>query len=465
MKKILPVLFILVVLVLAVAGTVPFWFGIETEKTYNNRIQQFSKRGVTITPVNYRRGWFTSSAQTTLTFPGLPFALAVTHRISHGPFALDQIFSNEYQLVPIQAVIKSEVSFIPAREVPGAAIPPPSLLIDTIVNIQGDGQARLQLVNFKKTLENGADFAWKEGSGTVTFSSDWKKFQTNLRIPEVSLKTQGNNLTLSKLGVDSDLQEGVAGYMFGTNSLQAEKIAFGENYGLEGLRVNTSMREAGSNINLSLQYSLKAIALPGDTYGPAQLAVEIRKLDAATLVNLDSAINEIYKKQLPQAQAAMLLTGKMLEIIADLAKKNPEMEITKFNFKTKEGEIAAKAKLALDGANINAKENPLLLINALSGEGEFSVSSSLFEALAKKELQKEIEELKTSNKLSKNEIEKLTPEKISTIVEQLAPQRARDIAAKLQFLPNGANFQANASLKRGQIFINNQPFHPSLKLP
>jgi len=464
-KKLFPVLFILLLLVLAMVATLPFWFGMEVEKTYNNGIRQFSGRGIALTSVNYRRGWFISSAETTIVFPGLPFTFSAAHRISHGPFALDRILSGEYQFKPVQAVIKSQVSFVPLEGSSAAANPSPPLEADTIINIQGDGETRLRLANFKNTLANGDVFECKEASGTVAFNSDWKKLQVNLRLPEVSLKTQKNNFILSKLGADSDLQEGIAGYMFGTNSFQIEKMTFAENNVLEGLRISTSAREAGTNVDLAMQYFLKGVTFAGETYGPAQVAVEIRKLDAATLVKLDSAINEIYKKQPPEAQAGMMLTGKMLEIIADLAKKNPEMEITKFNFKTQQGEITGKVKFALDGANINAKENPLLLINALSGEGEISVPASIIEALAKKQIQQEIERLKNSGKLTKRELEKLTPEKISAITAQLAPQRAQELAAKLQFLPNGASFQANAALKRGQLFINNQPFHPSLKLP
>lgn len=465
MKRSFPVLFIIFLLILATLGAVPFWFGMETEKTYNDRIQQFSKRGITLTPVNYRRDWFTSSAQTTIAFPGLPVTFSATHRISHGPFALDRILSGEYQFTPVQAAIKSQVSVVPTAGSPASANPLPPLQVDAVINIQGDGETRLQLANFKTTLTNGDVFEWKEASGTIVFSADWKKFQVNLRLPEASLKTQKSSFTLSKFSVDSDLQEGVAGYMFGTNSFQIEKIMFAENNVLEGLRMNTSAREAGNNVSLVIQYFLKGMTLFGETYGPAQLAVEVRKLDAATLVKLDGAINEIYKKQLPEAQAGMILTGKMLEIIADLAKNNPEMEVTKFNFKTKQGEVTGKVKFSLDGANINVKENPLLLINALSGEGELSVPSSIIEALAKKQIQQEIEELKNSKKLTKQEVQKLTPEKISAITDQLAPRRTKELAATLQFLPNGANFQANASLKRGQLFINNQPFHPSVKLP
>jgi uncharacterized protein YdgA (DUF945 family) len=462
-KKLFPVLFILLLLMLATAATLPFWFGMEVEKNYNNKIQQLSKRGITLTPVNYRRGWFVSSAESTIVFPGLPFTFSAAHRISHGPFALDRILSGEYQFTPVQGVIKSQVSFAPPAG--AAANSPPPLEADTIINIQGDGETRLRLASVKNTLANGDVFESKEASGTVAFNSDWKKLQVNLLFPQISLKTQNNNFILSKLDADSNLQEGVAGYMFGTNSFQIEKMAFAENNVLEGLRMITSARETGTNVSLVMQYSLKGATLAGETYGPAQVAVEIRKLDAATLVKLDGAISEIYKKQLPEAQAGMILTGKMLEIVADLAKKNPEMEVTKFNFKTQHGEITGKVKLALDGANINAKENPLLLINALSGEGEVSVPSSIMEAMVKKQIQQEIERLKTSGKLKKQEVEKLTPEKISAITDQLAPQRAREFAAKLQFVPNGANFQANASLKRGQLFINNQPFHPSVKLP
>jgi hypothetical protein len=155
-----------------------------------------------------------------------------------------------------------------------------------------------------------------------------------------------------------------------------------------------------------------------------------------------------------------MMLGKSLELLGNLAKKSPELEITKLSFKTADGEVTGKAKFVLDGSQLDVSGNPMLMLKALSGEGELSLPESLVRLLAIPDVKRDIEALKESGKLKKDEIAKLTPKRIELITQQALkelPQYKDSVISKLKLVPDGPNYKIVAALKSGQLTVNNEP--------
>ena len=95
MKKFTLVLgFTLIALVALAAAGLPYWFGMETEKTYGAMLEQLSSSsGLQFTGKNYQRGWLSSTAETVIRHPQIPVEFTAQHRISHGPLPLDSCSS------------------------------------------------------------------------------------------------------------------------------------------------------------------------------------------------------------------------------------------------------------------------------------------------------------------------------------------------------------------------------------
>ena len=129
----------------------------------------------------------------------------------------------------------------------------------------------------------------------------------------------------------------------------------------------------------------------GESFGPGELTIEARRLDAAALVKFKNELDAIYRGQPPPAQAALMAAGKAMELIAALSRQAPELEITKLSFKTREGEITGKAKFVLDGRKHNAAQNPLQLLLALSGQGELSIPAPVLKQLLSPVIRRDIE--------------------------------------------------------------------------
>ena len=470
MKKIFITFFVLVFLALVAAiGGAPYWFGMETEKAYDAVLQApANESAATLTPVSYDRGWFSSTVQTKIQYRGIPTVFMATSQVSHGPFPLSRILSDS-QFTPVKSQIHSEIVVVadPRASETQAWVQLPPVTVDTVIAMNGSGESRLAYPANKKTTD-AQSLSWQAGSGIITFDADMNKINVNLQMPEFMFKDVHQQITLKNVSTDSSSYKSDSGYRLDNTHIKigaTDFVALPEGdsplkpaFTVNGLRISDVTTETGNNLNLSFEYGFKDLHVVNQSFGPAQLKLEVRKLDRPTLVAFGKTLGELFKQNLPAEQLGALATGKMIDLLADLAKKSPELEITKFGLTTSDGEIQGKAKLAVDGSNLNVRENPMLLVGALSGEGEISLPGALVETIVKKQVQNEIEALKVSGKLKPAEVEKLTPQKESDIADKVLPQRVQAFAAKFKMVPTDSRFQINASFNHGQLLVNNQPF-------
>jgi uncharacterized protein YdgA (DUF945 family) len=88
MKKIGIALGVVLLLVVVAAAAAPFWFGMQMEKAYTEMVQQMSNNSTAaFTTKRYERGWLSSSAETTIQMPRVPFGFRLSSEIEHGPIA------------------------------------------------------------------------------------------------------------------------------------------------------------------------------------------------------------------------------------------------------------------------------------------------------------------------------------------------------------------------------------------
>ena len=337
MKKIVlaTVLTIAATLVL-IALALPFWFGLETEKTYTAMLDQLSRNsGLQFTGKNYERGWLSSTAETVIRHPQASFEIVARHHINHGPFPLDRVMEGKWR--PAQAHITSQIQFGAPGKENASALPP--LSAATTFHFNGAGSVHAEMPPVKKTGAQGQLIDWRGMDAEITFDREWKKIRLDARMPALTLATPGKQgeFSLSKVALHSDMHEGTAGYFFGDGALTIGQLEFGgatERVSLQGLEVSTSAQSAGENVNLIVRYQLGEIRAGDERFGPGQLVMELRHLDAAALVKFKNEMDGLYRGNLPPPQAAMMLAGKGLELIGALAKKAPELEITRLSFKT-----------------------------------------------------------------------------------------------------------------------------------
>ncbi len=455
MKKPLIILAVLGVLAAVVAG-LPFWFGMLAEEAYNAMLAEMTKNGdVTVTNNNYQRGWLDSTIDTTFTVAGTPVTVTVLHRVSHGPLPID----DEFEFQPLLARVKSDASIgLPA----GMAKLPP-LKIKTVVYLAGNSRATLSMDPSKTALPEDGSVEWKGLTGTIDTTADYKSSKWDVSAPLLSMTSKTGTLSFNRMKLTADQTKSPSGFDVGTVTLTVDKIAGDGATGkavLDGFSLSTKTDEAAGALNTGFTLQFREAEAAGSKQGAGQISVQIRKLDVPTLVKYRGEFQALRKQKIPPEQANMMMLGKTLELLGALAKKSPELEISKLTFKSSEGEISGKAKFVLDGSQLDVSGNPMLMLRALSGEGEVSLPESLVRLLAKDDVKRDIEALKKSGKLKKAEIAKLTPQRIEFITKEALkelPQYRDSVVSRLKLIPDWPNYKIVGQLKNGQVVVNNEP--------
>jgi len=454
-KKGLLIIVVLVVLVAAAAG-LPYWFGMQAETAYQAMLNNSTQSGdLTVTQNRFERGWLESTADTTFAVTGTPVTISVLHRISHGPLPL----GDEFELQPVLARVKSQVTVALPASLPKM----PTINGKTTVYLAGNSQTTLDMPAAKGAGKDGTTLDWKGLNGSFETSADFRNTKGSLTAPMLAVTSDGKAFSFNKVRITIDQQKGASGFDVGTTNLAMDKLTVdsgGENTTIDGLSVTTNTKEAGSNLESGASLQFRTVSAGDTQQGPGQINIQIRKLDIPTLTKFRNDIQAMRKQKMPQEQANMMMLGKTLELLGNLAKKSPELEITKLNLKTADGEVTGKAKFVLDGTQLDVSGNPMLMLRALSGEGEVSLPDGLVRLLARDDVKRDIEALKKSGKLKKKEIEKLTPKRIEMITQEALrelPVYRDSVVSRLKLVQDGQNYKIVGVLKNGQIMVNNEP--------
>jgi len=463
MKKFTLVLgFTLIALVALAAVGLPYWFGMEAEKTYGAMLEQLSgSSGLQFTGKNYQRGWLSSTAETVIRHPQIPIELSAQHRISHGPLPLDRMLEGDWRFTPVQAHIASQITLAAVGKQKPLNLPP--LSTETTFRLNGDGAMRAEMSPTKTTGAQGGVIDWRGMSADMTFDRAWRKIRFDALMPSLTVTApdQGE-MTLSRLSLHSDTQEGIAGYSFGDASLNIGQLEFGNaagRVGLKGFALSSTARPAGDNVSLVIHYTLDEALVAEERFGPGKLVIEARHLDAAALVKFKNEIDALTRGNLPPAQAGMIVAGKAMELIALLSKKAPEVEITQLSFKTRDGEISGKGKFVLDGRKRDIAQNPMQMLMAFAGDLELAIPAAVLKRLLTPQIRRDIAAYRRSGALTADDVAHLGPEAMAEIVDRVFPQYlARNDFTRLLIEESGV-YKLRLTIRQGQLLINGKPWH------
>jgi uncharacterized protein YdgA (DUF945 family) len=464
MKKITSVLgFTLIALVVLAVVVLPYWFGMEAEKSYRAMLEQMSSgSGLLFTGKNYQRGWLSSTAETVVRHPHIPFELTAKHRISHGPLPLDRMLQGDWRLTPVQARIASEITLATAgKQMP---LDLPLLSTETTFRLNGDGAMHAGIPPLRTTGTQGGTIDWRGMSADMTFDRAWRKIRFDALMPSLTITTAGQlgDMTLSKLSLHSDTQVGIAGYSFGDASLNIGRLEFDNadvHVYFKGFALSSTARPAGDNVSLIIRYTFDESQVAEERFGPGQLVIEARNLDAAALVKFKDEIDALTRGDLPPPQMGMIVAGKAMELIAVLSKKAPEVEITRFSFKTREGEINGKGKFVLDGRKRDIARNPMQMLTAFAGDFELALPAAVLKRLFTPQIRQDIAAYRQSGALTADDMARLSPEVLAVIVDRAFPQYlARNEFTRLLVEENGV-YKLKLVIRQGQLLINGKPWH------
>ncbi len=457
MRKLVLFLLLLVPIVLgALAGT-SYWFGIQAENAYREMLDQAARDGrFTLSDSRYERGWFSSNATATVTPAAVPLPLTVSGTIHHGPFPMPEGFPPEW--LPLTAVIDNRIALASVANLP-------SLTARTRIDLDRQNTTQLEFPAYKLTRD-GSTIEWQAMRGELSGGGDSRRLATSLQTASLQFSGADGDLRLSTLSVRAERKPAPSGLSLVDFSLGADKLSSKRAAGqtvLDGLKLTMSSDEKDGNLGITLAAEFRQLHDGNKTYGPAQFALRLSRLDSAALLRFQQQVAADKSGASPEPPLNPL--GKAMETLGALARKSPELELTRLSVKTPDGEFTGRGRLTLDGSNLDAADNPLLLVSTLGGEGEISLPSGLVKALAERDIERRLEEHKRRGDLSAEEIRQLTPEKTAEIKRKALPGAIEGVVRNLHLVADGDHYRARAALTRGRLLVNGQPLEQPLRLP
>lgn len=442
-------------LLAAAVAAVPYLFGLRVEEAYKEKLQAATEQGeLSVTRTSFERGWLSSTAETTLAVAGTPVSVTMLHRIHHGPVPI----TDSIEFNPVLAKVNTQLS-LTIPEVKS----PPQISMNSTVQLSGEIDSQISVPPYKHSGAEGESVEWRGLTGTGSVSADTTRVKLDLSAPLLKVNNAQGKFEASGLSVAVDQTKSPSGLGTGSANLGINKISIeaGESgSSVNGVRMTTSTSEAGGNVTSNIDIRLQSVIAGETSFGPGQMTMQLRKLDAQALLKYQNEARAMQKQKVPPEQLAAMMMGKLLQLAGSLAKKAPELEISKLNLKIKDGEVSGKAKFVLDGSQLDVVENPALLMMAFSGEGELAFDEPVLKALSEKEIHQQIETLKTAGKLSKADIDKLTPQRVSEITAVALPTQMDKLITRLNLIPDGQQYKITGAIKQGRFLVNGQPFQP-----
>ncbi len=485
MKKSIVIVVVLLLVVVGLWGGATYWFGLKTEQQYQMLLQKASQsRHLKFVNESYERGFLSSRARSIVAIqptPGItpddqPIKLTLDHEITHGPFPIIQSAQGESQFKPLMAVFDTKIVLAPETQAQFkellAQVPEIGSVRDrTTLYLDGNGEEKFVVAPLKRTFgdEDKVAVDWKGLTFQVNFTGDLKGFKGTLIVPGLEVVAKDINLKVKEVKSAFNLQEGISGLSLGEASLSLAGLEFAENqeaktntFQLSGFNVNTSNKAAGDNINSLLAIRTDQMKLEDLQYGPGIFELEFRNLDAASIAKLQKMLGDEGTQPQQQSEEAMemLNLARYGEILAGLLRKSPEIEVTRFDLKTTEGDFAAKAKVTFDGTKAGTDFNILALASAITAQADCKVGERLLRRLLSSTMKdKIIAEMKDKSGDEDSELDSALPdeEELNALVSSAVEEQLNALMQQGLLQKANGEYRSSASYKAGQIVLNGRP--------
>ncbi|OEU81039.1 MAG: hypothetical protein BA872_06250 [Desulfobacterales bacterium C00003060] len=475
MRKVIFVVLGLFFLIAVLLGAGTFWLGLEAKQQYNNILQQASTfQNVYVSNESYSRGFLRSQARTGVEIrtPGAckpgeePLRFTLVHDIRHGPLPLWESLIGEKPRKPALAIIETQIELSPEtqsrlKKAFGEISETPTIINHTTFFLGGNGESQLVIPAFQQTIGkvDKVTVDWKGLTSNVAFDADFKTFTGSLSAS--GLETFGKDGKLGMEGIESafNVHEVPSGLFLGDVSLDVSLVEFsgngnGQRFSINDLQMKTSSQASNDTINYSMAMRIEQTMADDTAYGPGGYELQLRKLDAASLAKLQRVAQEVQTQfpQQPADQITQMMIAKYAQILPDLLKKSPEIEITQLSLNTNDGAFTGKAKIVFDGTNAATLNNPLLLLNAVTAHAEFTIADRLLQRILESISKKEII---AANNQGKGAV--LSEEEISALAAVKTAKRLETLVEKNSLVHEHGNYKASADYRQGQVILNGRP--------
>jgi len=469
MRRVIIAIVLLVVLALFV---LPYWFGIQTEKVYNDVVSTYSETGgVAVIEKSYRRGWLNSTARTVFVIRNGDAELIKfeeSDTIYHGPFPVQAVLGGRAGLSPVMAVIDSKLVPVPAGDSEFEPLikklPPANLL--TRLSFDGGGITDITVPGIETAEgENGEKLKWEGLTGDVKFSPEFRDVDTELKSPGLNISGKDSAFTvsgvdlvsrLSYVGPEHKYPVGDIDFKVAGIAVRSKKEGSGEyqSFSVSGIELKGNSTESQGNLDSTHSLTFRELEAGGGKYGPGGYELAIRNIDMESWIKIQELLKKNQNGSQTEEERQAFMT-ELMKIVPGLIKKSPEIELTKLNIMTSDGSIDGHLKISVDGSGMDNPEiasNPLFLVTAIKAAAKVSVTKTLLETIITDYKKEEI-----ADDFRKADDEVPPPDEIAGMAKEEMADEIKGLMDQGVITESDKSYDLNATYEMGQITLNGQP--------
>lgn len=469
MKKLAGLVVILAALVLGAY----YGMGLVTERTVKHNLDVVNKsNGVFVNLVNYHRGWFTSTALldwrlhipehnvksaagVSETIPAQDFDMRMPLTIYHGPVIMANNtikFGLGYANTGIPLPDKYKTQF---NEHFAAGSTLPNLDMSLFVNYLNTSQIELSIPDFKLIAKEGGEFEWQGMTSSMNVTSNANKINGEMDLNGIHVKKDDVDVVLSKVTGNYNLHQTDKGLYLGEVAFVCPSFVVNKK-NEQFVDLTNFDTHFNSDIDQNLfsthfKTTLEKLVVEGKIYGPGNLEIAVRNLDADVLASINQKASSLQQGTDLQKQQAIL---GLLPEIPKLFSRGAEFEIVELSFVMPEGKIEGNLLLSLPAGNA---ANPFELIQKIQGKGKLSVPGSLLKVLLNESNQQKLIKQQQQNANA--------PAPVTTVTQSVSTMTDAQINTMLQsglLTQVGNDYVVEVALSQGQLQVNGKLFNPGM---
>ncbi|MBI2785392.1 MAG: YdgA family protein [Legionella longbeachae] len=486
MKKIAGLVIILAALILGAY----FGMGVLTEKTIKKDINIINQsNGLYAEIEQYNKGWFNSEAKIKWrlhipervvkdangqpqTLPAQDFNMDMPLTIHHGPviFASKKVlfgFGYAEAIFPFPSQYNQQFDAQFTKE-----SVKPQLDLSIFVNYLNESTVDFKIPTFNLVAKEGnARVEWLGLNATTSMSSGMKKVEGSIVLDGINAIKDDTKMTLTKVNSDYDLHETPAGLYLGDANFALPSLnVFVKDQ--KTFEINDFVLKSDSDIeqhlfNTHFIVTLKSMLANGQNYGPGELEIALRNLDADVLATINQQSAAIQNGNDMQRQQAMLA---LFPEIPKLFSKGAEFEISKLSLKIPQGQIEGNLYITIPkGENAN----PFELMQKIQGKAKLQVPAATVRQIIQQSVMQQLTKQPELQQALEQQLQGSAPvtagqatDKPALTIEQLtAMQTDKQINGLQQsgvIAVQGTDYIVEVTLDQGKFTVNGKPFDSSM---
>ncbi len=470
--------------VIAILIGIAGWFGAtyllggQVEQHYLDHIARFEQWGpLHLTSESYQRGFLSSQARTLLEIrvpvpadeegevETKSLRLILEHQLCHGPLPVG---AGSFSLMPKLARIETRLvgATLVGQDGEGsdllAKLPWLAEIYDlTSISLAGRGRDQLVIPAIEETIEEEQlTINWGGLQSDTKFAEDMSQLAGNVVLSSLQLTAEDGRMEWGGAQVDFDLHEAfplvyLGRYQADSGLLEIDFKETGkgrQKVRVEGVTLDSLASQNGATVEYLQTLTVAKVNVNDAGYGPAELEVAARGLDGEVLSRYQQDVLEVYGQDTFDPEVVGLQMMQVyLRLLTGLAEGAPEIEFSKLQLVTPEGDFSGNLRLKLNGEAGQELNNVPALLQKLEGQAQITADESLVRTVMTGLIAQQI---KTAHQ--QRDLAPPTAEELAARAGLQVEQRLEALIGQQYIERSEGKLRCQAIFDRGELKVNGQ---------